>query len=141
GVIDDLIVYFFEVDRWRVVVNAGTADKDVAWMRRVARAENFDVVITPRRDLAMVAVQGPNARQKVWKVRPSWQAATEALTPFVGAWVDDGTLVARTGYTGEDGFEVMLPATQVEAFWKDLSQHDVRPCGLGARDTLRLEAG
>jgi aminomethyltransferase len=141
GVIDDLIVYFFASDRWRVVVNAGTADKDVAWMRRVARAESFDVVIAPRRDLAMVAVQGPNARQKVWNARPSWQAATEPLTPFVGAWVADDTLVARTGYTGEDGFEVMLPAAQVEAFWQDLSRQGVRPCGLGARDTLRLEAG
>lgn len=141
GVIDDLIVYFFAADRWRVVVNAGTADKDIAWMQRVAQAENFDVAISPRRDLAMVAVQGPNARQKVWDVRPAWQPATEVLTPFVGTWVTDDTLVARTGYTGEDGFEVMLPATQVEAFWKDLAQHNVRPCGLGARDTLRLEAG
>ena len=141
GVIDDLIVYFFAADRWRVVVNAGTADKDVAWMQRVACAGKFDVTVTPRRDLAMVAVQGPNARAKVWAARPAWRAASEALTPFVGAIADTDTLVARTGYTGEDGFEIVLPAAQVVALWRDLVAQGVRPCGLGARDTLRLEAG
>ncbi|MDQ8034524.1 MAG: glycine cleavage system aminomethyltransferase GcvT, partial [Bordetella sp.] len=99
GIIDDLIIYFFAADRFRVVVNAGTADKDVAWMQRVAAAEKFDVAVTPRRDLAMVAVQGPNARAKVWAARPAWRAASEALTPFVGAIADTDTLVARTGYT------------------------------------------
>jgi len=141
GVIDDLIVYFFAADRWRVVVNAGTADKDIAWMRRVARAENFDVTIEPRRDLAMVAVQGPDARQALWAARPAWRGATESLAPFVGVQVDADTLVARTGYTGEDGFEIMLPAAGVEALWQDLLSQGARPCGLGARDTLRLEAG
>lgn len=141
GVIDDLIIYFFAADEWRVVVNAGTADKDVAWMQRVKQAGAFDVAITPRRDLAMVAVQGPNARAKVWAARPSWQAATEPLTPFVAARLDDDTLVARTGYTGEDGFEIVLPAADVVQLWRDLTAQGVRPAGLGARDTLRLEAG
>ncbi|KAG1251845.1 hypothetical protein G6F68_012068 [Rhizopus microsporus] len=89
----------------------------------------------------MVAVQGPNARAKVWAARPAWQAATEALTPFVAAIVGDDTLVARTGYTGEDGFEIVLPATDVVQLWRDLVAQGVRPAGLGARDTLRLEAG
>ncbi|UDG75049.1 glycine cleavage system aminomethyltransferase GcvT [Achromobacter sp. 77] len=141
GVIDDLIIYFFAADEWRVVVNAGTADKDVAWMQRVKQAGAFDVAITPRRDLAMVAVQGPNARAKVWAARPSWQAATEPLTPFVAARLGDDTLVARTGYTGEDGFEIVLPAADVVQLWRDLTAQGVRPAGLGARDTLRLEAG
>ncbi|CAB3853524.1 Aminomethyltransferase [Achromobacter mucicolens] len=141
GVIDDLIIYFFAADEWRVVVNAGTADKDVAWMQRVKQAGAFDVAITPRRDLAMVAVQGPNARAKVWAARPAWQAATEPLTPFVAARLDDNTLVARTGYTGEDGFEIVLPAADVVQLWRDLTAQGVRPAGLGARDTLRLEAG
>ncbi len=141
GVIDDLIIYYFSSDEWRVVVNAGTADKDIAWMQRVAAAGKFDVTITPRRDLAMVAVQGPNARAKLWAARPAWKAVTEPLTPFVSAQVDDDTLVARTGYTGEDGFEIVLPATQVVQLWRDLVAQGVRPCGLGARDTLRLEAG
>ncbi|MFJ1301771.1 glycine cleavage system aminomethyltransferase GcvT [Pseudomonadota bacterium AL_CKDN230030165-1A_HGKHYDSX7] len=141
GIIDDLIIYFFAEDRFRVVVNAGTADKDIAWMQRVARAEGFDVTIAPRRDLAMIAVQGPNARAKVWAARPAWQAATEGLAPFNGAFVGDDTLVARTGYTGEDGFEIVLPAADVVALWQDLTAQGVRPAGLGARDTLRLEAG
>jgi len=141
GIVDDLIIYFFAADQWRVVVNAGTADKDIAWMQRVAAVGQFDVTITPRRDLAMVAVQGPNARAKVWAARPAWQAATEPLTPFTSAQVADDTLVARTGYTGEDGFEVVLPATEVVTLWNDLVAQGVRPCGLGARDTLRLEAG
>ncbi|KAG0744515.1 hypothetical protein G6F24_016066 [Rhizopus arrhizus] len=89
----------------------------------------------------MVAVQGPNARAKVWAARPAWQAATEALPPFVAAIVGDDTLVARTGYTGEDGFEIVLPATDVVQLWRDLVAQGVRPAGLGARDTLRLEAG
>lgn len=141
GVIDDLIVYFFAPDRWRVVVNAATADKDVAWMRRVAQAESVSVAIEPRRDLAMVAVQGPNARAKVWAARPAWQPDTEGLTAFTAARFGADTLVARTGYTGEDGFEIVLPAADVAALWRDLAAQGVRPCGLGARDTLRLEAG
>lgn len=141
GIVDDLIIYFFAVDQWRVVVNAGGADKDIAWMRRVAAVGQFDVTITPRRDLAMVAVQGPNARAKVWAARPDWQASTESLAPFFAAQVAPDTLVARTGYTGEDGFEMVVPAADVAALWNDLVAQGVRPCGLGARDTLRLEAG
>ncbi|HEY9281574.1 MAG TPA: glycine cleavage system aminomethyltransferase GcvT [Eoetvoesiella sp.] len=141
GVIDDLIVYFFGFDNWRLVVNAGTADSDLVWMERVAREEKFDVSLMPRRDLAMLAVQGPNAREMVWAARPAWQIATEPLSVFSATFVDEATMVARTGYTGEDGFEVVLPALQVEAFWNDLLKHGVQPCGLGARDTLRLEAG
>jgi aminomethyltransferase len=141
GVIDDLIVYFFSDQEWRVVVNAGCAEKDLAWMQGVVASDKFNVAVTPRRDLAMVAVQGPNARARVWAVRPEWETATAALTAFTGVVVAPDTLVARTGYTGEDGFEVVLPATQVEDFWRDLEQAGVRPCGLGARDTLRLEAG
>ncbi|ANN76161.1 glycine cleavage system aminomethyltransferase GcvT [Bordetella flabilis] len=141
GVIDDLIVYFFAVDRWRVVVNAATADKDVAWMQRVAAATRLHVSIAPRRDLAMIAVQGPNARAKLWAARPAWRADSEPLTPFTAARFEPDTLVARTGYTGEDGFEIVLPATEVATLWRDLVAQGVRPCGLGARDTLRLEAG
>ena len=141
GVIDDLIVYFFDDDRWRVVVNAGCAPKDIAWMQRVASQQNLDVTITPRRDLAMIAVQGPQARELVWQIHPEWQEATETLKPFFAASLGTDTLVARTGYTGEDGFEIVLPSTQAEALWNRLAAAGVAPCGLGARDTLRLEAG
>ncbi len=140
GVIDDLIIYFWTSTQWRLVVNAGTADKDIAWMQRVAAAGHYAVTIAPRRDLAMVAVQGPQAREKVWAARPAWRAATESLIAFSAATLSD-TMIARTGYTGEDGFEIVVPAEQVETLWNDLVAQQVQPCGLGARDTLRLEAG
>jgi aminomethyltransferase len=140
GCVDDLIVYFLAEDRWRIVVNAGTADKDLAWMAAVRTGCALDCTITPRRDLAMIAVQGPNARAKFWQARPASRAGTETLAAFYAA--DLGELfVARTGYTGEDGFEVMVPAAAAMALWNDLRAHGVAPCGLGSRDTLRLEAG
>jgi aminomethyltransferase len=139
GVIDDLIVYFRGPDRYRVVVNASTAAKDLAHMQGVGAA--YAVSITPRQaDLAMIAVQGPNARAKVWQVRPDWRAATEGLGVFFGTDVG-ANFIGRTGYTGEDGFEIMVPAADAAALWRDLAASGVAPCGLGARDTLRLEAG
>jgi aminomethyltransferase len=140
GVIDDLIVYFMDDGWFRVVVNASTADKDLAWIEQVRAERGFAVTVAPRRDLAMIAVQGPNARAKFWQVRPATKAATEALGAFFAAAVGD-LFVARTGYTGEDGFEVMLPAGQAAALWADLKAAGVAEAGLGARDTLRLEAG
>ncbi|MEW5903009.1 MAG: glycine cleavage system aminomethyltransferase GcvT [Pseudomonadota bacterium] len=140
GVIDDLIIYFMSEQWFRIVVNAGTADKDIAWMQEQAATHAPNLTITSRDDLAMVAIQGPNARAKVWQVLPQIKAATEGLVNFQAA--DCGEyFVARTGYTGEDGFEVMLPKEKVEAFWYDLNKAGVKPIGLGARDTLRLEAG
>ncbi len=140
GVIDDLIVYFLTESWFRVVVNAGTADKDMAWMqaRRDELAPGLE--ITPRRDLAMIAVQGPNARTKVWQVIAGSQAVTESLKLFHAATFNE-YFIARTGYTGEDGFEIILPATGAADFWNALHAAGVAPAGLGARDTLRLEAG
>jgi len=144
GVIDDLIVYFLDVGRFRVVINAGTAEKDLAWMH--ARLDDWQlaVTLTPRREgshaLAMVAVQGPNARQRVWQVLPECRAACAALKPFFATSIGD-YFIASTGYTGEDGYEITLPAEQAESLWNLLAEAGVRPCGLGARDTLRLEAG
>ncbi len=138
GVIDDLIAYFFREDWFRLVVNAGTADKDLAWIERQAAGRN--VTIRPRRDLAMIAVQGPQARTRTWQALPGAEAASAALKPFTAAWHGE-VLIARTGYTGEDGFELMLPASRVVAAWNALAAAGVKPAGLGARDTLRLEAG
>ncbi len=138
GVIDDLIVYHFTDQQYRIVVNAGTADKDLAWMQ--AQKKAFDIRLTPRRDLAMIAVQGPNAREKFWQACPGSRACSEHLTPFQAAF-DGDWLIARTGYTGEDGFEIALPVEQAATTWTQLQAHGIRPCGLGARDTLRLEAG
>ncbi|MDP1996403.1 MAG: glycine cleavage system aminomethyltransferase GcvT [Gallionella sp.] len=140
GVIDDLIVYFMEEQWFRIVVNAGTADKDIAWMKKQAAMHAPQLEIKDHPELAMIAVQGPNARSKAWQVLPDVRAKTEALQVFQAA--DCGEyFIARTGYTGEDGFEIMLPAAQAETLWQALARAGVKPIGLGARDTLRLEAG
>ena len=139
-VIDDLIVYFLREDFFRLVVNAGTADKDIAWFRKLLAEHAPALKLTPREDLAMVAVQGPTARAKVWRALPGSEAASAALGPF-NATIHGDAFIARTGYTGEDGFEIVYPATKVVALWTRLAAEGVRPCGLGARDTLRLEAG
>jgi len=139
GVIDDLITYYLDDRHYRMVVNAATTDKDLDWIGRQAAA--FDVEVVPRRDLGMIAVQGPNARSRALPLLPpALQDRAGDLKPFAGVEAE-GWMVARTGYTGEDGFEVMLPDSQVVAFWNGLAAAGVRPCGLGARDTLRLEAG
>ena len=144
GVIDDLIIYFLTDTRFRIVINAGTALKDLDWMQAKVSEWQLDVTITQRRDgnepLGIIAVQGPNARAKVWEVLPQTKAATEGLKPFFAAEVDQ-YFIASTGYTGEDGYEIMLPAGEAEALWNKLNAAGVAPCGLGARDTLRLEAG
>ena len=139
GVIDDLIVYFMSDAWFRVVVNAGTRDKDLAWIRR--HAEPFAVAVAERRDLAMIAIQGPNAREKTLPLlAPAQRIAARELAPFFGATFD-AWFIARTGYTGEDGFEVMLPAIDAVRTWNALRAQGVQAAGLGARDTLRLEAG
>jgi len=140
GVIDDLIVYFLSDTDYRVVVNAGTADKDMAWMQQQLAATGLAATLTPRRDLAMIAVQGPNARAKTWAAIPGAEAASAGLKIFQAAAFGD-LFIARTGYTGEDGFELTLPADRAAATWDALVAAGVKPCGLGARDTLRLEAG
>ncbi len=139
GVIDDLIVYFMEETWFRLVVNSATRDKDLAWIQ--AQAGDFGIDVIEQPGLAMIAIQGPEARDKVLPLLDTeLREAAAALTPFSGVEIGNW-LVARTGYTGEDGFEIMLPAEEAEAFWQSLAAAGVRPCGLGARDTLRLEAG
>ncbi|TQK03314.1 glycine cleavage system aminomethyltransferase GcvT [Herbaspirillum sp. SJZ107] len=155
GVIDDLIVYFFDETWFRLVVNAGTAEKDIAWIRERNETSGSGLSITPRRSdinehvtddgIALVAVQGPNARAKFWETVPAAREASEGLKPFNAVIVKDTPfgelMVARTGYTGEDGFEIGVAAGQVDALWNALAAQGVKPAGLGARDTLRLEAG
>ena len=139
GVIDDLIVYYMSDDWYRVVVNAGTRDKDLAWINK--HAAGYHVSVNERDDMAMIAVQGPNARVKAFEALPL--DVVEAATPlkrFFGADCGDW-FIGRTGYTGEDGFEVMLPETEAAELWDKLADAGIKPCGLGARDTLRLEAG
>ena len=164
GVIDDLIVYFFTPERYRIVVNAGTTAKDIAWMR--ACLAGFDATLMVRRRgnddavalialqgpdaherrqsgtdaVAMIAVQGPRARGRFWAAVPEHRAASEPLGVFQAA-ESAGWLIARTGYTGEDGFEITIPADEAPRVWDRLLAAGVKPSGLGARDTLRLEAG
>ncbi|MBL4744624.1 MAG: glycine cleavage system aminomethyltransferase GcvT [Cycloclasticus sp.] len=139
GIIDDLIVYFLDEENYRLVVNASTRDKDIAWLEK--QAENFDVEINEKPTLAMIAVQGPKARQKVCPLLPERLGLSAAeIKPFSACWYGEW-FVGRTGYTGEDGFEIMLPEDKAVGFWKQLLEVGVKPCGLGARDTLRLEAG
>jgi aminomethyltransferase len=139
GVIDDLIAYCLAEDRFRLVVNAATRDKDLAWITRHAAVDG--VAVEARPDLAMIAVQGPEARAHVAALLdPGHRDAALALPRFAAGQFGD-LFVARTGYTGEDGFEVVLPATAAVAFWEALAARGVVPAGLGARDTLRLEAG
>jgi aminomethyltransferase len=140
GVLDDLIVYFLREDFFRLVVNAATADKDIAWLRDLIAKRAPALKLTPRTDLAMIAVQGPNARAKVWQAFPGSEAASGQLKPFAAVSFGD-LFMARTGYTGEDGFEIVMPAESVVDAWRALAAAGVQPCGLGARDTLRLEAG
>jgi aminomethyltransferase len=144
GVIDDLIVYFRSEDFFRLVVNAATRDKDLAWITQQAKA--FDVAVAERPEFGMIAVQGPAAREKVLGLlREEDRAVIAKLGKFVAgeARTIDGieVFVARTGYTGEDGFEIIVPEAQTVAFWNALLAAGVKPAGLGARDTLRLEAG
>lgn len=144
GVIDDLIIYYMREDWFRLVVNAATRDKDLAWIG--AQAAPFGVEVVERPEFGMIAVQGPNARAKVvGLLREADRAKAEKLGRFAALETEttDGVplFVARTGYTGEDGFEVIVPESQTVALWNALAEAGVKPAGLGARDTLRLEAG
>ena len=140
GVVDDLIIYYMREDWFRLVVNAGCAEKDMAWMETQRDKLAPDLTIAPRRDLAMIAVQGPNAPAKLWEAMPGLDELAAPLKPFNAVVVGE-MFVARTGYTGEDGFEIMMPAKAAPFFWQALLDVGVKPIGLGARDTLRLEAG
>jgi aminomethyltransferase len=144
GVIDDLIVYFFDEAHFRLVVNAATRAKDLAWIESQAKA--FGVEVKERSDFAMIAVQGPNARTKVLDLLHEVDRPRIAKLGKFSAGAAQGPqgmplFVARTGYTGEDGFEIVVPNGHAVALWDALAAAGVAPAGLGARDTLRLEAG
>lgn len=139
GVIDDLIVYYLNDGFYRMVVNAATRENDLKWIN--SQVDGFDVAINERDDLAMIAVQGPNAREKTHSILKDKNIeAVSSLEAFYGIQIND-IFFARTGYTGEDGYEIMLPNDDAARFWDQLLSAGVKPIGLGARDTLRLEAG
>jgi aminomethyltransferase len=139
GVIDDLIVYHLAADHYRMVVNAATRDQDMAWLEH--QSAGAELSVRERPELAMLAVQGPKACNKAAALLPAdARAAALELAPFGSVQIGE-LFVARTGYTGEDGWEIILPGGEAAEFWRALVAAGVRPCGLGARDTLRLEAG
>jgi aminomethyltransferase len=139
GVIDDLIVYQRGSDNYRVVLNSATRQNDINWIR--AKSEGFAIGLQERPELAMIAVQGPSAIAKTLTVLNAAQVdAVSTIEPFESVEIENW-FIARTGYTGEDGFEIILPQELVTTLWNDLINAGVKPCGLAARDTLRLEAG
>lgn len=139
GVIDDLIVYFLNEANCRLVTNAGTNEKDMAWLKK--QSEVFDVQFEEKPELALLAVQGPDAIEtcKV-SLDPDLANFCDSLSRFQGGYSDD-IFVGRTGYTGEDGYEFIASAAHINKLWLQLLDAGVVPCGLGARDTLRLESG
>jgi glycine cleavage system T protein (aminomethyltransferase) len=138
GVIDDLIIYYISDTDYRMVVNAATRDKDLAWITK--QSADFGVRVLERPELAMIAVQGPNARELAAPcIAAEFREAALAMKPFFGLQAGDW-FIARTGYTGEDGWEICMPAADAHGVWDRLLAAGVVPCGLGARDTLRLEA-
>lgn len=144
GIIDDLIVYNLGVNstaEYRLVVNAGTKQKDFAWFEK--HAKNFDVELSLKPELAIISVQGPNARTKAATCFPESIKNISLELGVFGCYIDSSSdwFVSRTGYTGEDGFEIVVPNSDVEDLWQNLVDSGITPCGLGARDTLRLEAG
>lgn len=139
GVIDDLIVYWLAEGWYRIVLNASRRTVDYNWLLQLAT--DFEVTLTLKPQLCILAVQGPQAIEKVSTVLDSeWRTMLAGLKPFKAA-IQDDVQIARTGYTGEDGIEAIMPQDQAVQFWQDLLAVGVKPCGLGARDTLRLEAG
>ncbi len=139
GIIDDLIVYQRAPDSYRLVLNSATRARDLAWIRE--KITGFSAGLQERTDLAMLAVQGPNAIQKTLTIlSPAQVDALSTLQPFESVEFDEW-FFARTGYTGEDGLEIIVPHNAIGDLWKALLNAGVKPCGLAARDTLRLEAG
>lgn len=141
GIIDDFLVTLMDDDEtfYRIVSNAGTRAKNLAHYKKTA--ESYDVTLTERNDLSTLAIQGPNAVAKLLKVKPEWKDVVASLKPFEGKDLGDKWYLSRAGYTGEDGVEVVLPPEHAVKFFNALKDVGVLPCGLGARDTLRLEAG
>jgi aminomethyltransferase len=143
GILDDAITFCLNPERFLAIVNAATAENDFAWFQRWS--EGFDVALDNASDrTAMLAVQGPNAPALVGELFPAALALPRfgiAELPFAG----EKAFVIRTGYTGEDGFEIAALPEEILALWTELilrgGRHKLSPCGLGSRDTLRLEAG
>lgn len=139
GILDDLIVYQRAPDSYRLILNSSTRDKDLAWIQQ--KSQGFAVGLHTRPDLAIIAVQGPQVFYKLNAIlEPAEQDAISTLQRFECVEVNH-CFFGRTGYTGEDGLEILLPHEKAQPLWRKLIQAGFQPCGLAARDSLRLEAG
>lgn len=138
GTVDDLLVYrCFEDERYLLVVNAGNIDKDYEWILK--NAEGFDVQIDNQSEAwGQLAIQGPDSEKILLEVLGLPQARDLGFYTFCE---QDDMIISRTGYTGEDGFEIYAPIEKTINMWNTLIEAGVQPCGLGCRDTLRFEAG
>lgn len=142
GTVDDLLVYKYEqADLFLLVVNASNIAKDYQWMKD--NSEGFDVVIDNQSDLwGQIAVQGPDSEKTISEVLSLSDASSLSFYHFaIMPWGGQDIIVSRTGYTGEDGFEIYASPENIVKMWDMLMAAGVEPCGLGCRDTLRFEAG
>lgn len=144
GILDDLIVYYLEPDKYSVIVNAGCFEKDWLYLENQARVFSA-LTLKPRNDLALLALQGPNAHTIFFNTFPETKEIIP-LKPFSvlklrHAHYQDDIRISTTGYTGELGFEIAVPTRIVDEFWSKFLMAGAKPIGLGARDSLRLEAG
>lgn len=139
GILDDIIVFKYDDTRYRLVMNPGGFfhDRNLTWIQD--KAHDFDVTVKERHDLAMLSLQGPHTLTCLEQMLGSGILLGD-LAPFQ-VLVTEQAFISRTGYTGEDGFEIMVASELALPFWQALIEVDAQPCGLGARDTLRLEAG
>jgi aminomethyltransferase len=133
GIIDDLIVYKISDSHYRLILNAGTREKDLLWLNHVKGL--FELHIHARSEMAIIALQGPHA---ITIAKSLFETLPEKFFSFVGF---EDCMIARTGYTGEDGVEIIVPGEHALKIWTKLIDAGAKPIGLGARDTLRLEAG
>lgn len=139
GIIDDLIVYQRGADNYRLVLNSATKTKDLAWIRQ--HIQGYAADVQERTDLAMIAVQGPQAIAKTLEILSPTQAdMVSTIAPFECV-EPEHLFFARTGYTGEDGLEIIASPAEIRKLWQALINAGIQPCGLAARDTLRIEAG
>lgn len=139
GIIDDLIVYQRSPDNYRLVLNSATRAQDIAWLRQQIRG--FSAGLQERTDLSMLAVQGPSSIEKTLKILNPAQVDVISTLAHFECVEAENYFVARTGYTGEDGLEIIASHHDIKALWQRLLEQNIQPCGLAARDTLRLEAG
>jgi len=140
GILDDLIIYKITPEFYRIVVNANTKQKDIIWLKK--HSKNFNIEIKTDDSFSIIALQGPDSQKLLCQAMPEYKDKITDLKKFYSINLKDNYFIARTGYTGEDGFEIISNKNNlIIDLWQNLIDKKVQPVGLGARDSLRLEAG